>query len=187
MIWPSLQTKESVVRRVSSVESLIPNTDTINQASFTPNAQDATGITVNTGQRFKPGDQVRPGNAPEVLLVTAVAGNVLTVVRRYGGTPASNLANGQKLTILGNAAVEGADAPPVRLSTRFRQYNYTQIFTTTVEVSGTLQAVRKHGVADELDYQKQERLRELLRPRKLRHQRHRLADLAPGRARHDAP
>ncbi|MBX3382753.1 MAG: DUF5309 family protein [Phycisphaeraceae bacterium] len=144
-------------------ESLIPNTDTINQASFTPNAQDATGITVNTGQRFKPGDQVRPGNAPEVLLVTAVAGNVLTVVRRYGGTPASNLANGQKLTILGNAAVEGADAPPVRLSTRFRQYNYTQIFTTTVEVSGTLQAVRKHGVADELDYQKQERLRELLR------------------------
>jgi hypothetical protein len=144
-------------------DTLLPNTDTINQATFSPNAQDATSITVVNGARFQVGDQVRPGNAPEVMFVTAVAGNVLTVVRRYGGTPASSLSNGLRLTILGNAALEGAGAGAARFTSRTRKVNYTQIFTATVEVSGTMQAVRSYGVQDEVDYQKQERLRELLR------------------------
>lgn len=144
-------------------DTLLPNTDTINQGSFSPNAQDATSITVNNGARFQVGDLVRPGNAPEVMQVTAVAGNVLTVVRRYGNTTASNLSNTLRLTILGNAALEGADAAAARFTNRVRRANYTQIFTATVEVTGTMQAVRRHGVSDELDYQKQERIRELLR------------------------
>jgi hypothetical protein len=41
--------------------------------------------------------------------------------------------------------------------------NYTQIFSATVEVSGTELAVRQIGVRDELDYQKNQRLRELMR------------------------
>lgn len=144
-------------------DTLLPNTDTINQATFSPNAQDATSITVVNGSRFQAGDLVRPGNAPEVMFVSAVAGNVLTVVRRYGGTPASSLSNGLRLTILGNAALEGAGAGAARFTSRTRKVNYTQIFTATVEVSGTMQAVRSYGVQDEVDYQKQERLRELLR------------------------
>jgi len=144
-------------------DALLPNTDTINQATFTPNAQDATSVTVNNGGRFQVGDLLRPGNAPEVVQVTAVAGNVLTVVRRYGNTPASNLSNALRVTILGNAALEGADAAAARFTNRVRKANYTQIFASTVEVTGTMQAVRQHAVADEMDYQKQERLRELLR------------------------
>lgn len=145
------------------MDTLLPNTDTVNQTTFTPNANDATAITVTAGARFQVGDLVRPGNAAEVMQVTAVAGNVLTVVRRYGGTPASGLSNGLRLVILGNAALEGADAAPARFTNRVRKANYTQIFAATVEVTGTMQALRQHGVADELDYQKQERLRELLR------------------------
>lgn len=144
-------------------DSLLPNTDAVNQTSFSPNATDATSITVFVGARFQVGDLVRPGNAAEVMQVTAVAGNVLTVVRRYGGTPASALSNLLKLTILGNAALEGADAGPTRFTTRVRKQNYTQIFAATVGVSGTAQAVRAYGVKDELDFQKQERLREMLR------------------------
>ena len=144
-------------------DTLLPNTDTINQTTFTPNAQDATAITVNNGSRFQVGDLVRPGNATEVMQVTAVAANVLTVVRRYGGTAASTLSNTLRLTILGNAALEGADAATARYTSRARKQNYTQIFAATVDVTGTMQAVRHHGLADELDYQKQERLRELLR------------------------
>jgi hypothetical protein len=144
-------------------DSLLPNTDGVNQTTFTPNAQDATSVTVSNGGRFQAGDLVKPGTATEVMLVTGVAGNVLTVVRRYGSTPASNLANGLKLTILGNAALEGADATNARFTTRVRRSNYTQIFAATVEVTGTMQAVRAYGVQDELDYQKQERIRELLR------------------------
>ncbi|HPO92086.1 MAG TPA: DUF5309 family protein [Phycisphaerales bacterium] len=144
-------------------DTLLPNTDTINQTTFTPNAQDATSVTVSNGARFKVGDQVRPDGAREVLFVTGVAGNVLTVVRRYGSTSASNLSNGQKLFILGNAALEGDDRPATQFTTRVRRRNYTQIFTAGVEVSGSMRAARTAGVADEVDFQKQERLRELLR------------------------
>jgi hypothetical protein len=144
-------------------DSLLPNADTINQATFTPNAQEATAITVANGARFQAGDLVRPGNAPEVMLVTAVAANVITVTRRYGGTPPSALSNGLRLNILGNAALEGADATAARFTSRVRRQNYTQIFAATVEVTGTMRAVKAHGVADELEYQKSERMRELLR------------------------
>ncbi len=144
-------------------DSLLPNFDTVNQTTFTPNAADATSVTVNNGSRFQIGDLVRPGNASEIMFVTAVAGNVLTVVRRYGNTTASNLSNSLKLTIVGNAALEGQDANPARFTTRTRKQNYTQIFSAAVQVSGTMQAVRAYGVQDEMDFQKQERLRELLR------------------------
>lgn len=144
-------------------DTLLPNTDQVNQTTFTPSPTTATSITVDNGPRFQVGDLVRPGDAGEVLLVTAVAGNVLTVVRGYGGTIAASLANDMVLTILGNAALEGADAGSVRFTARSRRRNYTQILTATVEVSGSMQAVRAHAVADELDYQKQERTRELLR------------------------
>lgn len=144
-------------------DDLLPNADTINQTTFTPSAAAATAITVVNGTRFRVGDQVRPVGAREVMFVTAIAGNVLTVVRQYGGSPTSNLSNGQKLTILGNAALEGDDRPDPRFTSRIRKRNYTQIFTAGVEVSGSMQAARQFGLADELDFQKQERLRELLR------------------------
>lgn len=50
-----------------------------------------------------------------------------------------------------------------RTTTRVRKQNFTQIFSATVEVSGSQQAAATIGVRDELDYQMQERLRELLR------------------------
>ena len=144
-------------------DSLLPNTDTVNQVTFTPNAADATSITVANAGRFQVGDQIRPANATEIILVTAVAANVLTVSRRYGSTTSSNLSNGIRLTILGNAALEGADASPARFTQRTRKQNYTQIYSATIDVTGTMQAMRAHGIRDEIDYQKQERLRELLR------------------------
>ena len=44
--------------------------------------------------------------------------------------------------------------PTARLTVRTRQSNFTQIFSVTVEVSGSEQAVRQIGARDELDYQK---------------------------------
>jgi len=144
-------------------DTLLPNTDSINQVTFTPNPTDATSITVANGPRFTVGDQVRPANASESMFVTAVAGNVITVVRRYGGTTGLALANAMRLTILGNAALEGADASQAKFTNRTRRVNYTQIFAATAEVTGTMSAVRGHGVRDELEFQKAQRLRELIR------------------------
>lgn len=144
-------------------DTLLPNTDLINQSSFSPSPTAATSITVDNGAYFQPGDLLRPADSAEVMLVTAVATNTLTLTRAYGGTTAHPLSDNMKLTILGNAALEGAAAPAARFTSRTRRSNFTQIFTATVDVSGSIQASRAHGVADEADYQKQERTRELLR------------------------
>ncbi|MFG0273684.1 MAG: DUF5309 family protein [Phycisphaerales bacterium] len=81
-------------------DALLPNTDVIDQASFTPDPLTATTITVAHGDRFRPGDQVRPDGSEEVLLVIAVAGDSLAVERGYGGTEADALADEQGLTIV---------------------------------------------------------------------------------------
>jgi len=151
------------IRRVSSVDSLLPNTDQINQTVFTPSPTLATAITVDNADRFQVGDQVRPEGSAEVMLVTAIAGSVLTVVRGYGNTVKATLADNMVLTILGNAALEGDTRPAVRFTNRTRKTNFCQIFTAAVDVSGSQLSATKLGVADEFDYQKQERLRELLR------------------------
>lgn len=144
-------------------DELLPNTAIIVSQIFSPSAFTATTIDVDDGSRFRVGDLVRPAQGPEVMLVTGVASNTITVVRGYGGTTNIAVDEDMVLTILGNAALEGADAPDARFTNRLRKSNFTQIFTAAVEVSGSMQAVRAHGIADELDYQKQERMRELLR------------------------
>ena len=78
-------------------------------------------------------------------------------------TTAEAVTDGTVLRILGNAALEGDDAPPARFTNRVRKTNATQIFTAGVEVSGSQLAARQIAIDDELDYQKQERLRELVR------------------------
>jgi len=143
-------------------DALLPNTDAVNDASIT-NPTTETTFTVANGSRFRIGDQIRLAGKDEVMLVTAIAGDDLTVVRQYGSSPSSNLANGDAITIVGNAALEGDAAPAARFTNRSRRQNYTQIFTASVEVSGSQRAAQTIGLADELDYQKQERLRELLR------------------------
>jgi len=143
-------------------DELLPNADAINDNTWTDPEEDTT-FGVDHADRFRVGDQVRPAGSSELLLVTDVGANTITVVRGYGGTTAAALADNQVLHILGNAALEGDDAPTVRFTNRTRRGNWTQIFTAAVRVSGSDLAVRKLSVADELDFQKQERLRELLR------------------------
>ncbi len=143
-------------------DELLANKDAINDSTFTNPLTD-TSFDVDNGSRFRVGDQIQVEGSKELMLVTAVSGDTLTVVRGYAGTDAENLADNKMINILGNAALEGGDSPTVRFTNRTRCANYTQIFTAAVEVSGTDMAASKLGLADEMDYQKQERLRELIR------------------------
>ncbi|HEV2294561.1 MAG TPA: DUF5309 family protein [Tepidisphaeraceae bacterium] len=134
-------------------DALLPNTDRVNDATYT-NAITDTTFVVENGNRFRAGDQIRLRTRSEVMLVTAVdtGTNTLTVTRGYGGTTAQALADDLVVDILGNAALEGDDASAARFTARSRRTNYTQIFSATVEVSGSELAVKQLGVADELDY-----------------------------------
>jgi uncharacterized protein DUF5309 len=144
-------------------DNLLPNSDTINQTVFSPDPLTEAAITVDNVGRFQIGDQLRPDGSLEVMLVLGITGSLLAVTRGYGGTTPEAIADNQVLHILGNAALEGDDRPATRFTSRTRKQNFTQIFTASVEVSGSQQASHQLGVADEFDYQKQERLRELLR------------------------
>ncbi|MGB7582933.1 MAG: DUF5309 family protein [Sedimentisphaerales bacterium] len=143
-------------------DELLPNKDAVNDSTFTDPDID-TQFVVDNGSRFRVGDQIQIEGSRELMLVVGVNGNTLTVTRGYGGTLPDNLADNQVINILGNAALEGDDKPGTRFTNRSRRGNYTQIFTATVEVSGTDIAASHLGLADEMDYQKQERLRELIR------------------------
>jgi hypothetical protein len=143
-------------------DELLASKDAINDSTFTNPATD-TQFDVDNGGRFRIGDQIQVEGSEELMLVTTVSGDTLTVVRGYAGTTAEGLADNQVINILGNAALEGADKPTARFTNRVRCGNWTQIFTAAVEVSGTDMAAKKLGLADEMDYQKQERLRELIR------------------------
>jgi len=137
-------------------DALVPNTDTVSSSS-------GASIVVTNVDRFRVGDQVALEG--ELMLVTAIntGTSTLTVTRGYGGSTQTTINTGDVLSILGNAALEGDDAATPRFTSRSRKTNYTQIFAATVEVSGSELAVRQLGVRDELDYQKNQRTRELLR------------------------
>ncbi len=146
-------------------DALLPNKGQINQTVFNPDPESATTITVDDSSVFRIGDLVRPGQSSEVMMVLGIVGGSEQIIaaRGYGATVAATLADNMELTILGNAALEGDEAPDARFTNRSRKSNYTQIFTAGIDVSGSLQASRAYGIADEVDYQKQERMRELLR------------------------
>ncbi|MCK4874166.1 MAG: DUF5309 family protein [Phycisphaerales bacterium] len=148
-------------------DELLPNTDTIDHTGLDDSGTNTTVFKVAHGDRFQIGDQIKITGSGEVMLVTAVdttaSPDELTVTRGYGSTTAEEVSNGETIQILGNAALEGADRPATRFTNRTRKQNYTQIFTASVEVSGSQLAATGIGVADELDYQKQERVRELIR------------------------
>ena len=143
-------------------DELLPNKDAINDSTWTDPSSD-TDFDVDNGSRFRVGDQIQVEGSEELMLVTAINSDTLTVVRGYAGTTSEDLADNQVINILGNAALEGDNKPDVRFTNRVRCGNYTQIFTAAVEVSGTDIAASQLGLADELDFQKQERLRELIR------------------------
>jgi hypothetical protein len=125
----------------------------------------STLVTVDDVTLVRVGDQMRIDETAERVLVTAVNTGTgqITLTRGYGGSVTITLATGAIMTNLGNAALEGEDAAAPRFTSRVRRSNYTQIFSATCEVSGSELAVRQLGVRDELDYQKAQRVRELLR------------------------
>ncbi len=122
-------------------------------------------ITIEAADLVRINDLVRVGDSAEVMRVEELAGaSEFRVTRGYGGTPVgADPAVGDALIVIAAPQLEGADAAAARFTNRTRRSNTTQIFAASVEVSGSELAVRQAGVADELEYQKAMRLRELLR------------------------
>jgi hypothetical protein len=119
----------------------------------------ATSVVVADGSIFRAGHVIKIGD--ELLYVSAVATNTLTVTRGYAGTTAAAIADQAKVEVQFVEGVEGADARAARNKPRTSKANYTQIFDDTIEISGTAAAVQQYGISDLYEYEKQKKQIEL--------------------------
>lgn len=111
----------------------------------------ATSWTVDTGEKFQVGSVLKVDD--EVVRVTSVSSDTLTVTRNYGGTQASH-ADNAVIVGLGLALPEGSDPKAFRGVDRTERSNFTEIFGPyEIKVSGTQQVVPRWGVPNEFDYQ----------------------------------
>ena len=85
-------------------DTLLPNTDSISDGSIIDGETESAFDAAN-GDRFRAGDQIQITGSKELMLVTDVSTNTLTVIRGYAGTTAEEITNGQTINILGNAAL----------------------------------------------------------------------------------
>lgn len=116
-------------------------------------ATTVTSLVVATGTAvsFAPGDAIRIRN--EVLFITGVdtATDTLTVTRAFAGTsdPGNDHAIGQEVIGLGTILDEG-DIGEQQFRGRDKYSNYTQIWTSKINMTRTSQVLPKYGVPSEL-------------------------------------
>lgn len=89
----------------------------------------------------------------ELIQVTAVAGDSLTIVRGYGGTTAGAINTTDNLLNLRGAFGQGTNSPISLATLKATKSNYCQIRKTTATVTKTLDAVALYG-GDERIYQR---------------------------------
>lgn len=104
----------------------------------------------------------------EVVQVTAVGAISATITRGYGATsgqavPGSGSTSASTWEIIANPRPQGMDGPKDESTTRALKYNFTQIFSKGVNITGTAQSIDHAGVSSEDMYQIDLRLRELKR------------------------
>lgn len=122
---------------------LEPRWDAVNNAGGY--AVDATDIVVDNGSYFRPDMIVKVPRTGEVLLVSSISTNTLTVVRGYGETSAAAINDNDPLLIIGNVNEEGSEAPLDAGGSPTNEYNYTQIFRTPFSVTNTANACQVWG------------------------------------------
>jgi hypothetical protein len=98
----------------------------------------------------------------EYMLVTAISGDVCTVVRGYGSTTAATHSSGVSVHIISQMEHEGANGKKAVAKLRSKPSNFLQTFSRTVEVSGIQEAIKKlGGITSEVDYQIMQAMRQL--------------------------
>lgn len=100
-------------------------------------ASGITALVVDDGTKFAQHDLFKVTRTGEIIRVTGVATNTLTVVRGIGGGAAA-LVDNDELLLIGGAQPEGDTSRPARSGNPVKITNYTQIHKTSFESTRTL-------------------------------------------------
>lgn len=109
-----------------------------------------TSIVVASGKGgyFRKGDVIKSLATGEVIFVSSVSSDTLTVIRGIGSSAINDLGDTTTLLIIGNANQEGATGRDVKSSQKNPMYNYTQIFRWPYGITGTLDNSELYGGND---------------------------------------
>lgn len=123
--------------------------------------ESATTLTLDSTAGLQTGSVLYNNTTGEYMRVSAVSsGTACTVARDImGETSDVGVADNEYLTIVGTAFAEGASVPGGTSTTASEVYNYTQIFRTPVELTGTMKEtyLRTGDVEKELKRESAER------------------------------
>lgn len=135
--------------------------DAVSSATTAAVLVGATTVPVVDGGKFRPGMTLSPVGSDEVILVTAVVANDLTVVRGFGGTTAAALTSGQVLVIDSVGREENSLAKNDGIFQPDPVENFFQTMDTAVEFSRRALATIQFGSTNDLSFQVSERIRQL--------------------------
>lgn len=121
----------------------------------------ATTIAVADGTKFRAGMTASPATSDEVVLITSVSGNNLTVVRGFGLTTAADIASGAVLTIDSVGREENSTAQNDGIFQPDPLENFFQTMDTAVEFSRRALATLQFGNTNDLTFQVAERIKQL--------------------------
>lgn len=115
------------------------------------NVATTLNVTTGDGTKFRNRDILKIED--ELVLVTAVATDALTISRAFGGSTAAQHAQNSVITLIAPALIQASDTLGARTTTKTGKYNYTQIFEEEVVVSATMQATKKYTRQNDPEYQ----------------------------------
>ncbi len=128
-----------------------------------------TSIIVADGSVFQVGDIIRfelqTNSTPLAGLsqITAISTNTLTLANDYGSTTTGTIATTHKAVLISRPYNKGSSAPAGKFYQSSTEYNYTQIFRESAELSGSDLATATYDKATTMAYQEQRAILKMLR------------------------
>lgn len=134
-------------------DTLRVRTTTLNDATFAASTS-ATSMDVTDSTIFKPGDVLKINDEKVWVSDVNYATHELTVVRGWGSTTGATSTNGDTVSYLFSARLEGADSDGATYSFPTSPFNYSQIMQWEIEITGSeKEAVSRYGIPDTYKYQ----------------------------------
>lgn len=146
-------------------DALQPDTIVASCAIASIAADTPFGVAAGLAKFLRPGTmlQLQDKWNGEIVQVSVITGNTITVVRGFGGSTKASYSAGQNIKVISDPALEGDDVNRDTSSVRSRKGNYCQLFKEDIIISGTIQAVTMLNVTNEMEYQKAQKLRIVLK------------------------
>ena len=126
-------------------------------------------ITISDTAQFKVGDVVRFTSSgdltlTEKCLVAALnSATTMTLTRAYAGSTGITLASGQNVILQSRPQADSSDAETGDYSEASMEYNYTEIYDETAQVSKSAQAQLNYSFSDNMAKQEAEAFERIIR------------------------